>query len=190
VVLAGADELAELTQHLTRVPAHATVKGMFISGCLDSVERLGCVHSRGERFLPFRDYPLTKFMAFMLESVGRVWPDLSPREGLRRLGQLAYPTFASSLSGRVLMAVAGSDWQSALPLTRRAYELSLSHVSVTIRDFEEKSVVLEFRDIWNFADSYQVGVMEGALKSYNMRGSVRAERLARPCDVNLHMSWE
>jgi uncharacterized protein (TIGR02265 family) len=190
VARAGTDELAELHRHVSRVPAQATVKGMFISGCVESLGRLGYSHPKGERFLPFRDYPLTTFMGFMLEAVARTWPDESPREGLRRLGQLAYPTFAASMAGRVLMAVAGTDWPSALQLTRRAYELSLSHAKVTVRNLEEKSAVLEFREVWNFADSYQVGVMEGALHSYEMRGVVRAELLGRSCDVNMHISWE
>lgn len=182
-------EMSELTARLTQVPSFATVKGMFITAFLESLDRAGHPRPTRERFLSFRDYPVTRFMGLMLDAVQSAWPGESPRESLRKLGQQAYPTFASSMAGRVLFAIAGSDFHAALPLTRRAYELSLSQAKVNLRNLEPGSAVVELRDVWNFADCYQVGVFEGALIAFGAKGVVRCQRLRRPWDVDLYLEW-
>jgi hypothetical protein len=46
------------------------------------------------------------------------------------------------------------------------------------------------RDVWNFADSYQVGVFEGAMECYLINGTVRPRPSPRICDIDLVMRWE
>lgn len=183
-------ELAELTARLPLVPARATVKGMFINTFLEALDAVRYPRPTRERFFAFRDYPLTRFMAMMLETVPLAWPSESPSQGLRRLGQTAFHALASSMAGKVLFAVAGTDWQTMLSLAGRAYEISLSHARVSVHEQGENAVIIELREVWNFADSYQVGVMEAALEAYGKQGTVRVEKLGRICDVNLHLEWE
>jgi uncharacterized protein (TIGR02265 family) len=183
-------ELGELTERLTMVPPRATVKGMFINTFLEALDGVRYPRPTRDRFFAFRDYPLTRYMALMLETVPEAWPSDSPSQSLRRMGQSAFHSLASSMAGRVLFAVAGGDWESLLSLSSRAYELSLSHAKVTVRDMRDQSAVVEMRQVWNFADSYQVGVMEAGLQACGKQGSVRVEKLGRPCDVNLHIEWE
>jgi len=172
------------------VPASSTVKGMFINTFLETLDAVHCPRPTRDRFFAFRDYPLTRFMAMMLDTVPLAWPSDAPSQGLRRLGQTAFHALASSMAGRVLFAVAGSDWHTLLSLAGRAYELSLSHARVAVHEVGEHEAVVELRQVWNFADSYQVGVMEAALEAYGKQGVVRVEKLGRCCDVNLHLAWE
>lgn len=183
-------EYEELEQLIHQTPASATVKGMFLSSFLDSLDRGGFARPTDARFVSFKDYPLRQFMQLMLAAIGTAWPTMPPRAGLRRLGQSAYPTLADSVVGRVLFSVAGRNFGTALQLTEKAYKLSLNPGVARLAELTEKTAVLEMRDIWNFADSYQVGVMEGAMVAYRVKGEVRAQKLKRPCDVNLHLHWE
>lgn len=185
-----ARDLEELRQLIARVPPNATVKGMFLKGFLDSLDREGVPRPTSDRFIPFKDYPLTRFMSLLLEQTQILWPNRSPRESLRELGRYAFPTFAESMVGRVAFAVAGNDWAHALSLTDVAYRHSLNPATTRLVDVTEKSATLEFRDVWNFCDCYQVGVFEGAMDYYDVKGTVTLRTHARPCDVDLLLRWE
>jgi uncharacterized protein (TIGR02265 family) len=184
------EELLELREFIALVPPRATVKGMYIKGFLESLEREGIERPTRARFIPFSDYPLVTFMTLLLEQSQRLWPNQSPRESLRKLGRLAFPTFAESVVGRVIFAVAGNDWAHALTLTDKAYRHSLKPATTHLVDVTDTSAKLEFRDIWNFPDCYQVGIFEGAMTHYSVRGSVSVQKLTRPCDVDLLLAWE
>ncbi len=178
-----------LQQWIAETPPEATVKGMYLKSFLQSLDRDGHQRPTNDRFVTFKDYPLTLFMSLMLDAVATAWPHLPPREGLRRLGQIAYPTLAESTVGRVIFSVARS-WSSALNLTGKAYEVSLNPSSVTIANMTQRSATVQMRDVWCFPDCYQVGVMEGAMTSYRIKGSVIAQPLDRKCDVNLLLKWQ
>lgn len=184
-----AKETEELEQLILQTPEAATVKGMFVSSFLDSLDRGGFKRPTEARFVSFKDYPLRQFMQLMLVAIGTAWPTMSPRAGLRRLGQDAYPTLAASVVGRVLFSVAGLNFGTALQLTEKAYKVSLKPGTARLVNLTESTATLEFRDIWNFADCYQVGVMEGAMVAYRVKGTVSAQKLQRPCDVDLRLRW-
>lgn len=183
-------EHEELLELLEQTPQEATVKGMFVSSFLESLDRGGFKRPTDARFLSFKDYPLRLFMQLMLDAVGTAWPTLSPKAALRKLGQSAYPTLAESVVGRVLFSVAGRNFGTALSLTEKAYKVSLDPGVARLVDLKGNTAKLEMRDIWNFADCYQAGVMEGAMVAYRVKGEVRVQKLGRPCDVDLFLSWQ
>jgi uncharacterized protein (TIGR02265 family) len=184
-----AKESKDLEDWISEVPKGATVKGMYLSSMMASLDRGGYARPTKDKFVPFKDYPLTAYMRLMLDASALAWPNLPPREGLRSLGQGAYPTLAESMVGRVIFSVAGRSWKAALPLTEKAYGVSLSPGSAKLAHLTDHSAVLELRDIWNFADSYQVGVMEGAMVAFGVEGTVTARRRDRKCDVDLQLRW-
>jgi uncharacterized protein (TIGR02265 family) len=184
------DELQALRELIARVPKYATVKGMYIKGFLESLDREGITRPTQDRFIAFRDYPLTLFMSLLLGTTQEVWPDRSPRESLRAFGRFAFPTFASSMVGRVIFAVAGRDWKHALTLTDKAYSHSLNPATTRLVEVTGNSATLEFRDVWNFCDCYQLGVFEGAMAHYEVNGSVTLRAYPRPCDADLLLRWD
>lgn len=184
------DEFEELRKCIAATPSHATVKGMYIDSFLQSIVRKGIARPTDRRFVSFKDYPLREFQELLLHTTAALYPSHAPREGLRLIGRMAYPTLAESTVGRILFAIAGRDWQAALPLSRRAYEISLKPGRAELRDVTETSATMCLRDVWNFADSYQVGVYEGAMECYLVNGTVEARRGSRICDVDLLMRWQ
>lgn len=183
-------EYDELEAWITETPAHATLKGMFVESFLKSLDRTGHQRPTSARYISFKDYPLREVMRIMLDSVKTAWPQVPPREGLRLLGQAVYPTLADSTVGKVLFSVAGRSFKTALTLTGKAYGVSLNPGSANVTELTDKSAIVQLRDVWNFTDSYQVGVMEGAMEAYGVTGTVTPHITARRCDVDLHLAWE
>jgi uncharacterized protein (TIGR02265 family) len=173
---------------IAETPEDATVKGMYLDSLRECMKAQGATLPVRKQYFSFKDYPLREFMALKLEAVRILYPNHPPREGLRLLGQLAFPTLMTSTVGRVIFAVAGRNWQAALQLSKQAYNVSVSG-NLNLRDLSETSVVIEMREVWNFADCYQVGVFEGAMRSFHISGRVRAQKLKRRCDVDLYLSW-
>lgn len=183
-------EYEELEQWISETPAHATLKGMFVESFLTSLDKTGHQRPTKDRYLSFKDYPLRGVMRIMLDSVKGAWPHVPPREGLRLLGQQVYPTLADSTVGRVLFSVAGRSFKTALTLTGKAYGVSLNPGSAAVTELTDRSAIVQLRDVWNFTDSYQVGVLEGAMDAYGVTGTVTPHITARRCDVDLHLTWQ
>jgi uncharacterized protein (TIGR02265 family) len=106
------------------------------------------------------------------------------------LGRLAFPTLVSTTVGKVIFSIAGNSWVRALNLVTKAYEVSIKPGTASVEDLTETRARVALRDIWNFGNSYQVGVFEGAMEHFGVRGSVEAVRVGRRCDVDLSMQWE
>ncbi len=162
---------------------------MFIDSFLKSLDRDRIPRPTDKRYITFKDYPLRELMEMLLSSTAEVYPHLPPKEGLTLLGRLVYPTLASTTVGKVMFSIAGRNFEDALPLSRKAYEISLKPGKAELLDRSPGKATLALRDVWNFADCYQVGVFQGAMESFQVEGTVRAKPLGRPCDVDLHLTW-
>lgn len=185
-----ATEKDELEDWISETPADATVKGMYVDTLLSMLKRRGAALPTDKRYFSFKDYPLRELMRLMVDAVEVLYPDNSPREGMIALGRLAFPTLTSTTIGKVIFSVAGNSWVRALNLVTKAYEVSLRPGTASVVDMTEARARVELREIWNFGNSYQVGVFEGAMKHFGVRGSVQAVRVGRRCDVDLIMHWE
>jgi hypothetical protein len=49
-------------------------------------------------------------------------------------------------------------------------------------------VLLEYRNIWNFPESYQVGAVEGACRAFDQEPRVLM-RVHSECDLDLLIRW-
>lgn len=106
------------------------------------------------------------------------------------MGRHAYPTLVSTTIGKVIFSVAGRSWERSLNLVQKAWEVSLKPGSNRLAEFRPGYARLELRQVWNFTDTYQVGIFEGALETFGLRGTVQAQSKGRICDVDLHIEWE
>jgi uncharacterized protein (TIGR02265 family) len=185
-----ATEKAELEGWLSETPPEATVKGMYVDSLLSMLKRRGAEPPLAKRYLAFKDYPLHELMRLMVDAVGVLYPHTSPHAGMIALGRLAFPTLLSTTVGKVIFSIAGNSWVRALNLVTKAYEVSIRPGTASVEDLTETSARVELREIWNFGDSYQVGVFEGAMEHFRVSGSVRAVRVGRRCDVDLNMQWK
>jgi uncharacterized protein (TIGR02265 family) len=185
-----ADEKAELEAWISETPLEATVKGMYVDSLLSTLKQRGAEPPTAKRYLSFKDYPLHELMRLMVHAVGVLYPDTSPHEGMVALGRLAFPTLLSTTVGKVIFSIAGNSWVRALNLVTKAYEVSIRPGTASVEELSENSARVALREIWNFGDSYQVGVFEGAMAYFGVSGSVRAVRVGRRCDVDPSMQWK
>lgn len=156
---------------IAAVPTQCTAKGMFFEQLARSARKHGVACEA--RYVAFRDYPLGAYMRLMADYGAARHPGVPVREALRRVGWEAFPTLMSSVAGRVIFAFAGRDVRSALRLAPDAYKHSLSHSSVRSLLNTAGQAVLEYRDVWNFPDSYHVGAIEGGCRAFGSEPRVR-----------------
>lgn len=177
----------DLEAHLSRVPPYATVKGMFISDLARVCKDMGEPVPEG-RYVAFRDYPLIDYMRAVVDVARTAYPGSPLPDAIRQLGQRGFEVLANSLTGKVLFAFAGRDLGAVLGLVSEAYKRSLNPVGARVGSIQPGRAVIELRDVWNFSESYQVGVFEGALRHYGHSGTVKIKRLS-PCDTDYLLEW-
>jgi uncharacterized protein (TIGR02265 family) len=157
---------------LKLIPPHATVKGMVLDGVLKETARLGqALPTRGP-YVGYKDYPLPEFLALQVEAAARVFPALPPREGLRRLGQGAYPALFQSMIGRVLFGVLGKNPETLVKVAPKGYAVTGNTGQVDVIEATPQGALLRFQEFYGFLDSYHVGVLEGAITACNRSGRV------------------
>jgi uncharacterized protein (TIGR02265 family) len=167
-------------------PSTATTKGMFFEHLAKMARKVGV--ECDARYVPFRDYPMREHMQLMLQYSAARYPGVPLREGLRRVGWEAYPTLMNSVAGRVIFTFASKDFGRALGLAPQAYKHSVSPGTVAVRVNGSRQVLLEFRGIWNFADAYQVGAVEGGCRAFDEEPRVLM-RVHSDCDVDILIRW-
>jgi uncharacterized protein (TIGR02265 family) len=171
-----------------RTPAKNTIHGMYVAELRSLMESEG-LHDHGlEDIRRFRYYPLRDYMQVLLDCVTSLYPQQPIRDGLQTIGRLVCPTFATSFGGRVIMSAVGSSLELGLKVLARGYQLSLKPGRATTVDLAPGRAKVELRDVWNFGDSYQVGVIEGLMNWCHIEGSITPTVLS-PCDTDLLVEW-
>lgn len=188
-VLPDLDAPLDLEARLAQVPAAASLKGMFLQSVADEARAASGVTAGRGRWVAFKDYPISEFLKLLVECGKLTHPRASPREGIRRLGARAYPTFAESTVGRVIMSVAGSNFDLALRQAPRIYAVSGNTTTAQVTRVGDGHAIVHLRSAWDFPESWQVGVFEGAMRIFRRTGTVRVRTLSI-CDVDLELTWQ
>jgi uncharacterized protein (TIGR02265 family) len=170
------DRPIDVSDYFKRVPTTATIKGMFLSSLIDT---LGSNRSQlpevRQKYVAFKDYPLVEQVKLVAAVAATLHPKLSLREAIRRVGHTVYPTFSTSLVGKVTFAAVGRDPAALLTAGTKAYKLSSNVGKAEIIKLEERFALLGMRDMYNFIDCYQVGILEGALSVIGLKPTVRID---------------
>ncbi len=170
-------------------PVSARVKGMFIESTLSGYDRANRPRPTRHRFRALSDYPLREFMDIALCAASELHPSTDPSEGLHQLGRLAYPTFAETVLGRVIFAVATRTWPNTLRLSPRAYSVCMRPGQVSLSNMTAHGATVHLREIWSFVESYQVGVFGGGMEYFGVKGEVEVHLGQRACDADLEISF-
>jgi uncharacterized protein (TIGR02265 family) len=182
-------ELAQFFQWIETTPQKNTVKGMYVQGLLDAIDSRGVTRPPRDKIQTFKDYSLREYMELLLDSALTLYPTSTVQVGLRRLGQLAIPTFTTSIVGRVIMGTVGRSWDLALKCVSRGYEVSLKPGKATVAEMTNTRALLQLRDVWNFGDTYQVGVVEGLMDWCGIDGKIVPKVISRS-SVDLEIEWQ
>lgn len=177
----------DLEERIPLLPDGATVKGMFLRTVADVAERRSGVRPGRSNYIPFRDYPEREALELCAKSASLAYPDVPPREGVRRLGQLVFPVFRESQVGSVMMSLA-SDLVESLALIPRAYEVFRAGSSAEVLELAKGRAIIALRGVWIFPDVHELGVFEGIMQHFEKSGRVLV-RVLSICDVDLLLEW-
>lgn len=177
----------DVDAYLRLVQPGATVKGMQFQALLDECARHGRAIP-GRRYVGFRDYPGAELVELLAMCAERIHPGEPPREGLRRLGHIAYPTLKKSLLGKIVFGALGGDIPSLLGLVTKGYALSASTGKASVLEVAETEAVIRLEDIYSFIDAWHVGIIEGATTTYAKDPVVRMKRLS-PTSADFWIRW-
>ena len=182
-------DLARFIEWIDKTPSTHTIRGMYVSGLIQAINSRGFAPAKSERIQAFKEYPLRGYMELLLDSAITLYPQQGAHEGLRELGNLAIPTFAKSIAGGVVMATVGRSWDLALACVSRGYEISLRPGRCIVAENADGRALVQLRNVWNFPDSYQVGVIEGLMQWCKLEGRVTPSRTSM-CNADLAIEWQ
>ncbi len=113
----------DFERRLALLPRHHTAKGMFFPavarhlapGEYDALRPSLRAPPRGDKYLPFGDYPLVDLCRLDVAVARKLFPNEALGEGLRRLARSDIDVFGATRIGRVMLALV-HDAASALLL--------------------------------------------------------------------------
>jgi uncharacterized protein (TIGR02265 family) len=188
------DERVDLEAHLSLLPPNAACKGLYFQDPIERARRIAAVDVAAvagvpaRRYVPFRDYPYADFLRVLHVAAPVVHRKVSMGEGLRRLGMGAYDALLGSHVGRVILGAFASHFESILLHGQRGYEVSINFGQVTVEWVASRHVRYHFAHMPAFLETFQVGVVEGAMAACKVRGEVlvKVEDLA---NAALDIQW-
>ncbi len=173
------DRPIDLEEHVAALPPGGTVKGMFMRDPIsvaaegdpgaDLFARAGLA---SRRVLPFFDYPYADHMRLLAAASAVRWPDLPLGEGLRRIGQRGYDTLLGHNIGRVIFAAMGRDFGRVVSVGAKGWKVGVSFGEVVYEPLGQRHGAYHMRNLPCFLETYQVGVVEGAMRTCGVVGEV------------------
>ena len=185
----------DIDAHVRLLPPKATAKGMFHADVIAHVvkrvpeeELFTRAGLPRRRYIGFIDYPYEDFLKLVAHGGPLAFPDLTPAEAVRRLGQAAYPKVLDTHVGRMLFGVLNNDITQVLKHGPKAYGLFASFGDVRADVVGERHVLYTFKNFPAFLESYQVGVVEGALLFCGAKPDVKVD-LADLASAQFDIRW-
>jgi len=175
-------------EEIAAIPAHATVRGMFLQFLVESLGARAAEQLQVPRYIAFKSYPMRDYVSLLARGSRIVFPGVAPAEAVRRLGRVVYPNYARTMTGTAVFAVAGRDFRRIVELCPRAYQIGMTPGDVKVRSISDGHAFVELREIWNLPEFHQVGVWEGAMEVCGVTGTIATHRL-RHGAVDFDVRW-
>ncbi|MFK7986784.1 MAG: DUF2378 family protein [Sandaracinaceae bacterium] len=173
----------DLDAHLSALPHDGTCKGLFLRDAIrcakaaqPEVDLFREAGMNERRILPFFDYPYGDLLRLLVAAARIAWPRLPPGEGLRRLGRSAFLAMADQQIGRVMFHAFIRDFGRLLDVGSRAWGVAVSFGEVQYQRLGDGHGTYRFEGLAGFIDSYQLGVVEGAMQWCGATGEVWVRR--------------
>ena len=181
-------EPLDVQPYIASYPPSNMAKGMFFT-CITRLAREKSGQSIGlDHYTAFKSYSFTDWLTLLPQCAQLAYPHLPLRAALYEIAGHIYKTFAESTIGKVVMSVAGRDANAAVRLVTRAYESVGTLGTVRLAEQVGNRSLVEFRDMWEYPDCYQAGVLAAGVRSYGHNPRVRV-RVLSLCDVDVELSW-
>lgn len=179
---------------LALVPRRYTTKGMFfatVTRHLSASElvRLGDLLQappRLGRYMPFSDYPLRDLYALSFEAARKLFPEVQPAEGMRRLAQRTLGTFGETLLGRVTLALVESPPAALMILPETVMRMQSAGSVTATRQVD--SVTIRVRDYPYWVEGNVYGLIEGAIMHFGGVPRLDVDRFSNT-DIDVTARW-
>jgi uncharacterized protein (TIGR02265 family) len=183
------DAPLDTEEALRRMPPSATISGMFLNALVLDAEKRGYhLPSAGDRYVPFRFYPLEEHGRLLLETCHARFSDMPVRQALRKLGRGAPQALLSSTLGKVVLgSVEGVH--AIVRAMVSAYPLNTKPCDVSVLEHADEYMIVRLDQIHYFLDSHHVGTFEGVLRFAGVSGKVRI-RSYTPTRADFLLEWK
>jgi uncharacterized protein (TIGR02265 family) len=186
----------DVAQFVKACPAESMTTGTFFQHVRDAVvKRTGGVPSTllkgvtADRWTPFLSYPLRDFMHLAVNAAGILHPSEPLAEGLRRVGWLAYPSFASTMAGRIVLFAFGEKLVHVVQAAPRIFAVTVPGMEVTLLDRGDRHARMRYLGVYCFADCFMRGVIEGTIWCHGFEPDVTVTLESRPSDAEFLARW-
>ena len=186
----------EVERYLKACPVDETTQGVFLQYIRDEVViRTGSAPPKlfeglpRDRWVPFLKYPLRELMHLVVNAARVLHPKQPLAEGIRRIGWFAYPSFAATMAGRVVLFAFGETVDDVVRSLPKAYSVCIPEAEASVKDYDDGHLHVELRNVHCFVDTYHRGVLEGALWFHGFEPSVEVTAGPRLCDADLVADW-
>ena len=158
---------------LAKIPETASIAGMFFLALQDGAERRQVQLSFPKaRYLPFGFYPVREFAPLLVQAAGAFYPQVSLREGLRRIGTAGPVAFLSSTLGKVTLG-ASEGVHATVSAIAKTYAINTRPSRCEVKNAGPRSMIVSLDDVMYFLDCHHVGVFEGTLQYAGVDGRCR-----------------
>jgi uncharacterized protein (TIGR02265 family) len=175
----------DFAARIAAVPPDAVVRGMFLQVVANAITRGPKAKSR---YVAFKTYPMREYLE-LLAAAAQEERTISAAECVRRVGWRVYTTYAQTLTGTAIFAIAGLDFRRVIEVAPSSYKVALTPGNLRVRSIENHQAEVELRDVYNLPDLHQVGIWEGAMKACGVTGQVRT-RVINFGAVDFQISWQ
>jgi uncharacterized protein (TIGR02265 family) len=128
-------------------------------------------------------------MRLVVNAARILHPKEAISEGMRRVGWFAYPSFAATMAGRVVLFAFGDTLDHVVRAVPKAYAISVPDAQVTLTEQTDRHFRVEFRGVHCFVDTYHRGVLEGAIWCHGFDPTIVVTAGARICDADMVADW-
>jgi uncharacterized protein (TIGR02265 family) len=184
-----------LAETIAALPASATCLGIYFNDVIDTVARarpdvdlFALTKIKKRRYFPFFSYPYADMLNTIATAAKLVHPRVSHGEAIHRLGYRVYEKLFETKVGHLLFGVLGNDIERVLLAGPRGYSMSSNFGEVTAEVVGERKAVYHFRKYPALLETYQVGVIEGALAFMKVAGTVRVSMIDA-ANADIEITW-
>lgn len=187
------DDTMSFDERLARTPAEYTIKGLFFRSAVEALgpevvlcePQLSAPPPLGG-YSAIADYSQRDHAVLAAAAARKLYPQLSLREGLRRMERGAAHEFAESSVGRVIVRFASSP-TSAFQLLPRIFTHVQKGGVMQVR-LRQNGVCVECREFAPWLDCSVIGALEGVVVLFGKRPTVDV-KLISAFDADYDIDW-
>lgn len=172
----------DVDAHILAMRPDATARGMYFNLAIDYARRhaggvdvFAAARLEYQQFRAFLSYPYDAFLRLTYAAAVVSHPDVAIGEALRRVGGEVYGTLLRAQVGRVIFSVLEKDFGRVVAAGARGWRISQNFGHVQHELLGAGHAALHFRDMPSYLETYQVGVVEGAMRWCGVEGEVEIE---------------